>query len=320
MFPLDVTIIVVNWNTKDYLVQCLASIFVETEGITFEVIVVDNGSTDGSVELVEQGFPQVKLIANTENKGFPAANNQGIAISHGKYVLLLNSDTIVLDGAIQKLITFVNQHPEAGAAGGLMLKRDGSIDPICFLTRFDAIGVWQYYLLWHKIKKPHLAREFWETDILLGAFMLVRQTVIQQIGGMDESFFLMSEDTDWCLRVRQAGWKIYYHPASKIIHYGSESFKRSWDRGIITAYNSKEMLFQKYYGRGSMISLRIATLFGSLLRLMGWSVSAIMKPGELRYDAQLRCYAYWQVIKQAITGQSYQTSRQAMEHYNENSG
>lgn len=319
MSTLDVTIIVVNWNTKDYLVQCLASIFVETHGISFEVIVVDNGSTDGSVELVKYGFPQVKLIANAENKGFPAANNQGIACSNGRYVLLLNSDTVVLDRAIQKLVTFVDQHPEAGAAGGLMLRRDRTIDPICFLTRFDAIGVWQYYLLWHKVKKNNLACKFWETDILLGAFMLVQQKVIQQIGGMDESFFLMSEDTDWCLRIRQVGWKIYYYPDSKIIHYGSESFKRSWDRGIITGYRSKELLFQKYYGRFSIISLRLATVVGSIIRLMGWGVSAIFKQSEVRYDACLRCNAYWQVIKQAITGQSYETSRQNMRYYNENS-
>jgi len=312
---IDVSIIVVNWNTKEYLNDCLISIFRETQTITFEVIVVDNGSVDQSAEMVRELFPQVKLIANDDNKGFPRANNQGIAISSGRYVLLLNSDTVILDGAIQKLVGFADSHPEAGAVGGTMLGKNRKIDPLCFRKRFDAVTAWQEYLFLHKrggkVDVQKLDKR--EVDVLVGAYMMVRSEVIKEIGGLDELFFLSAEDLDWCLRIRKAGWKIYYYPESVIIHYGSTSFKRSWDRGIITGYHSKELLFHKHYGIRSLLLLRGAAVIGSLIRWAGWANRALWGTAEIKNDAQIRRKAYWQVVKQALRIQSFETSRHNME-------
>lgn len=313
----DVSIIIVNWNTIDFLRNCLKTVFDDTKEVHFEVIVVDNGSTDGSVEMVKTEFPQVKLIGNGTNKGFPAANNQGIAIATGRYVLLLNSDTLVIDSAVQKLIRFADEHPEAGAFGGAILCTDRTVDPLCFRKRFDAWTAWDEYLLLHSLRyrllPPRL--EIREVDVLIGAYMMVRQEAIAQIGGLDERFFLSAEDIDWAMQVKAAGWKVYFYPGSRIIHFGSQSFKKSWDRGIITGYHSKEILFRKHYGLLALLSLRMSAVIGSLIRLVGWQLRSAISSKTVKADANLRCRAYWEVIKQALTFQTYESSRQNLLSY-----
>jgi GT2 family glycosyltransferase len=225
---IDVSIIIVNWNTRDILRGCLNSVFQQTQNITFEVILIDNASSDNSAGMVKQEFPQVTLIANSENRGFAAANNQGMRIANGRYVLLLNPDTIVLDGAIQKSVTFADNHPDIGVLGCQVWLNESEIQKTCF-----AFPTYYGFL----IQKTGLRRMFsqsrlfgwidygwWDrttqmdVDVVSGMFMLVRQKAIQEIGLMDEAFFVYAEETDWCFRFRQANWRCVFTPSARIIH------------------------------------------------------------------------------------------------------
>lgn len=315
----DVSIIIVNWNTVDYLRDCLRSVFAETQAVRCEVIVVDNASGDDSVAMVRAEYPQVAVIPNDKNLGFPAANNQGIAVSRGRYVLLLNSDTLIIDDAIDKLVQFMDQHPAAGAAGGTLLCRDLTVDPLCLRKKFDAATAWAEYLFLPALRDRLLGRpkvgQTVEVDVLIGAYMMVRREAIHQVGGLDERFFLSAEDIDWAMSIRKGGWKVYYYPPSRIIHYGSQSFKRSWDRGIITSYHSKELLFAKHYGALDMAALRLAALAGSLIRLAGWRLRAARAGGEDRIDALIRCSAYRQVILYALRVRSYAAACASLKSY-----
>jgi GT2 family glycosyltransferase len=228
-----VSVIIVNWNTRDILRDCLRSVYEQTRGISFEVIVIDNASSDGSVAMVKAEFPQVVLIENRDNRGFAAANNQGMAIARGRYCLLLNSDTVVLDGAIQKTIAFADQHPKAAVVGCRVLNRDLTLQPTCFmfpsvLNMFLSMS----YLYKAFPRSRFFGREFmtgWNrndirsVETVTGCFMLVRREAIEPVGVMDEGFFMYAEETDWCRRFQQAGWVNLFYPDAHIIHLGGQS-------------------------------------------------------------------------------------------------
>ena len=230
---MDVSIIVVNWNTKEFLQNCLMSIYGQADNVSYEIIVVDNASGDGSATMVRTRFPQVKIIENPINRGFAAANNQGFAIAEGRYVLLLNSDTVVLDSAIAKSIAFANAHPDAAAVGCRVLNPDRTLQQTCFM--FPSIlnmilsSTYQYKFF---PKSKFFGRErmtWWdrsdarEVDVVTGCFMLVRREAIDQVGMMDERFFMYAEETDWCYRFKQVGWKILFTPDAEIVHLGGQS-------------------------------------------------------------------------------------------------
>jgi GT2 family glycosyltransferase len=229
----DVSVIIVNWNTEEILRQCLRSVYAETHGISFEVIVIDNASSDNSVEMVRGAFCDVKLIANKKNVGFAAANNQGIAIANGRYVLLLNSDTIVLDRAIQKTIAYADGHPDTAVVGCRILNPDGSLQNSCFM--FPSILNWFLFSTYlYKLfpRSQFFGREqmsWWgredarEVDVVTGCFMLVRSPAIDDVGVMDEGFFMYAEETDWCYRFKSRGWKNQFTPDGVIIHIGGAS-------------------------------------------------------------------------------------------------
>src|SRR4030067_24291 len=204
---MDVMIIIVNWNTREILRNCLNSIFQNISNLTCEVIVVDNGSSDGSGIMVKEDFRDVKLIQNTENKGFAAANNQGIKIATGRYILLLNSDTIVLGDVIAKTIQFADLEPRAAVVGCQILNSNRTIQHSC--SMFPSIlNMLLSSTYCYKIfpRSKYLGREmmtWWdhgelmEVDVVEGCFMLVRREAIKQVGLMDEQFFMYGEETDW---------------------------------------------------------------------------------------------------------------------------
>jgi len=232
----DVSIIIVNWNTRDILRNCLLSIYEQTKEIYFEVIVVDNASTDGSVEMVKKDFPQVILIENTENRGFAAANNQSIAVAKGRYVLLLNSDTLILDKAIFKTVMSADANPKAAVVGCRVLNPDRTLQPTCFMfPSLLNMFLSSTYLFKLFPKSKFFGREqmsWWnrndtrEVDVVTGCFMLVRRMAIEQTGLMDEQFFFYGEETDWCYRFRQGGWKVLFIPDAEIVHLGGQSSKQ----------------------------------------------------------------------------------------------
>ena len=286
MGVLDVSIIIVNWNTKELLRNCLKSVFEQTVNVDYEVIVVDNASTDGSSEMLQNDFPQVILIENDENRGFAAANNQAIAVAKGRYVLLLNSDTIVLDKAIEKTIFFANENQEAGAVGCRVLNPDGSLQMTCFM--FPSILnmiLSSTYLYKIFSKNKFFGREqmtWWdrndvrEVDVITGCFMLVRREAIEQTGNLDESFFVYGEETDWCYRLKKNGWKVMFTPVGQIIHFGGQSTRQIRVEMILQLRGSILLFIRKHKGFLSHILSRLITAIFFFLRAPYWFVKGII--------------------------------------------
>lgn len=283
---MDVSIVIVNWNTRDILRGCLASIFKETKGFPLEVIVVDNDSTDGSPQMVETEFPQVLLIANSENVGFATANNQGIAIARGRYVLLLNSDTIVLDNAIGKMISFAECNPEAGAMACRILNPDGTLQLSCFLfPSLLNMALLATYLgkLFPRSKlfgREMMSWSDWsnvcEVDVVAGCFMLVRREVIDQVGVLDERFFMYAEETDWCYRMKQAGWKILFTPDAEIIHLGGQSSSQKLAEMTLQLFGSILLFMKKHRGflAHTLACFLVALFF--ILRVPYWLATGML--------------------------------------------
>lgn len=235
---LDVSVVIVNWNVKDYLRDCLRSVYEQTKGVRFEVIVVDNGSADGSQEIVRREFPQVRLIENPENRGFAAANNQGIKLATGRYLLLLNPDTVVLDDAIGKAVAFADGNPSVGIVGCQVLETQHSVQPTCFrfpspMTIFMALtglhSLFPNNRLFALERFGDWARDTErDVDVVSGMFMLVRREAVDEVGLMDEDYFMYAEEADWCYRFWQAGWRCVFTPQARITHVdgGSKSTKQ----------------------------------------------------------------------------------------------
>lgn len=257
----DVSIIVVNWNTRTLLAGCLGSIAQSNDDLDVEVFVVDNGSTDGSREMVRQEFPDVNLITSTENLGFARANNRAIRVSHGRYALLLNSDTVVQPGALQAMVHFADQHPEAGVIGCRLLNADGSLQPS-----------WaQFPTLWSELigrnfrkRRPVIEDLAYRVDWVGGACLLARRKAIEMVGLLDEDFFMYSEEADWCFRMAKRGWAVYYFSGAEVIHFGGGSSRRAGDEMLVQLYRSKLLFFRKHYGpycEGLLCALLIVVSF-----------------------------------------------------------
>ncbi|GAK49310.1 glycosyl transferase family 2 [Candidatus Moduliflexus flocculans] len=229
----DVAVIIVNWNTRELLRQCLASAYQQTSGIAFEVWVIDNASSDGSAEMVAQEFPQTRLIRNAENVGFAKANNQALRRASARYYLLLNSDTALRDNAIAQMVAFLDTQPTVGIAGTRLLNSDGS-----WQASFDNFPRTPLDMLRDKLNSSRRMR--WENrllcrdvstnfavDYLIGAVFMIRRETIEQIGLLDETFFMYAEDIDWCYRAAQAGWQAYYLGEFAVFHHNRGSSQKS---------------------------------------------------------------------------------------------
>jgi GT2 family glycosyltransferase len=234
---MKLTVIIVNYNVKYFLEQCLISVQKACEGITAEVFVVDNNSVDGSVAMVAEKFPWVKLIANTENTGFSKANNQAMRLAKGEYVLLLNPDTVVQEDTFHKVVQFMDEHPDAGGLGVRMVDGKGHFLPESkrglptpAVAFYKIFGLSALFPKSPRFGRYHLgnlsADETHEIEILSGAFMLMRKKTLDQVGLLDEAFFMYGEDIDLSWLIIQGGWKNYYYPDTRIIHYKGESTKK----------------------------------------------------------------------------------------------
>lgn len=260
---IDLSIIVLSWNTRELLRGCLASLQAALRpGIppAVEVIVVDNASTDGSAELVARDFAEFRLLRNAENAGFARGNNAGLALSAGRHAMLLNCDTIVPAAAIAGLVNFMDAHPAAGACSPRLARIDGSPQPYAY-GGDPELG----YLLRRGLRRVLRSRplhdwavaETIEVDWVSGACLLARRRAIEQVGGLDESFFMYFEDSDWCLRMRQAGWRIYYVPAASITHIGGQGLARN-PAARAAYYRSLSHFYDKHYGPASRGLMRMA--------------------------------------------------------------
>jgi GT2 family glycosyltransferase len=237
MNPVDVSIIVVAWNGRALVSDCLHSVYQKTKGVTFEVIYVDNGSADGTVEMVEQEFPGTKTIRNEKNLGFVVANNQAIAVSRGRYVLLLNCDTVLLDDAVSETVRFADDHPQSAVVGCHVSNSDMTLQRDCFMypSVVNAL-LWGSFLSKLFPRNAFFGRElmtWWdfsearEVEVVCGCFSLVRKKAIDQVGVMNQVYFMYGDDPDWCYRFKRAGWQIWFNPGGHIIHLGGGNSKSS---------------------------------------------------------------------------------------------
>ena len=260
---MDLSVIIVNWNTKGLLLQCLTSVYERIVGQGSEVFVVDNGSRDGSNEAVQEKFPNVKLIRNQKNLGFAMANNKALCLSKGKYLLLLNPDTQVKEGAIEKLISFMDTHPDTGIAGGQLLNSDGSKQNS--IANFPSLATEllnKRLLRWLFPKKfPGKEKNYSdpiEVDSVIGACMMVKRDAMEQVGFLNEDYFLFLEETDWCYRMKQASWKVYHVPQAEIIHSQGKTANFVKEKAKIEYYRSLYLFFEKH--RGDIQSMILKTL------------------------------------------------------------
>ncbi|NLE45711.1 MAG: glycosyltransferase family 2 protein [Chloroflexi bacterium] len=252
---LDLSIIVVNWNTREMLANCLRSIEDTVTDFAYEVIVVDNGSEDGSQTMLRQLFPQVCLIENDENVGFARANNQGMANCRGRYALLLNSDAITTPGAVQSLWNLADTEPRAGIVGAQLLNPDGSFQashtpfPTLFRELLILTGSGRLvYEPWYPSHGPEEDKGPQIVDYVEGACMLVRREAFEEVGGLDEGYFMYAEEVDWCYAMRERGWQVWYQPAARVVHLGSGSSQNRRSEREADLYRSRVRFFRKHYG------------------------------------------------------------------------
>ena len=257
------SVIIVNYNVKFYLEQCLESVRRASKGLQVETFVVDNLSTDGSVAYLSERFPEVTFIANKENVGFARANNQAIRLSKGRYVLLLNPDTIVGEDTLTSMVEFMESHPEAGGAGAYMLNADGSFAPesrrglptpfVAFCKMAGLTKLFPKSRLLGRYYMGYLdANEVNEIEAISGACMMLRREALDKVGLLDEDFFMYGEDIDLSYRVLKGGYKNFFIP-TRMLHYKGESTVKSSYRYAYTFYQAMRLFFRKHYGHYSFI-------------------------------------------------------------------
>ena len=306
---LDVSIIIVSWNTRDILRDCLESVYKQSENIEFEVIVVDNDSADGSAETVKKDFPQVILVENSENRGFAAANNQGMAVAAGRYFLLLNSDTIILDNAISKVVSFADNHLEAAVVGCRVLNPDKTLQPTCFmfpsLLNMILSSTYLYKLFPRSKFFGRESMTWWnrddtrEVDVVTGCFMLVRREAIEQVGLMDERFFMYGEETDWCYRFKKAGWKVVFAPVGEIIHLGGQSTLQERSDMIVQLRLSILKFLRKHHSRLAYGIACFLTVLFFAIRVPFWTFLSLLSQ-EKRKQSVIKTRAYLSGIGKII--------------------
>lgn len=255
---MDLSIVIVNYNTKKLTLECISSIYTSNVTHTFDIFVVDNNSSDGSAEAIAAQFPDVKLIINKENVGFSRANNQAIQQATGRYILLLNSDTIVMNTTLSIMTEFMDANQDIGASGCEVLLPDGQLDKACH-RGFPTPQASFYYMLGLSKKHPTSPKynsyhksylnmtEIHEIDCLVGAFMLVRKEAIDEVGMLDETFFMYGEDIDWCYRIKEAGWKISYNPTVSIIHYKGASSRKKPTKIVYEFHRAMYIFHKKHF-------------------------------------------------------------------------
>ena len=269
---MKLSIVIVNYNVEYFLEQCLYSVFRALQGIEGEVFVVDNNSVDGSLKMLAQKFPEVKVIANKENVGFSRANNQAIRISTGEYVLLLNPDTVVEDDTFSKCLNFMDAHPDAGGLGVKMVDGKGQFLPeskrglptpmTAFYKMFGLTKLFPHSKRFARYYMGHLSEnETNEVEILAGAFMLMRRETLDKVGLLDETFFMYGEDIDLSYRITLGGYKNYYFPETRIIHYKGESTKKTSVNYVFVFYKAMEIFARKHFGK------KRASIFSFLINL-----------------------------------------------------
>jgi len=309
------SIIIVNWNARKHVEACLRSIQRETKHIAREILVVDNASHDGSVHMIRAQFPEVILMENKENVGFARASNQAIKLSQSPYILLLNPDTLILKDALTKMAKFMDEHSHIGTLGCKVLTGEGILDLRCarrfptliselcekttLAVRFPGSRLFGSYLMsyWNHDSSR-------EVDALSGACMMVRRELIENVGFLDEDFFMYGEDVDWCYRVKHAGWQVFYFSDAEIVHLGARSTSLVRDEMGVEALRSLNLFFRKHYGPAYAWAHRALIFALSLAKqLVFCSRMLVSKTAEERERYTRKLCLHYQVLRWAIMGQ-----------------
>lgn len=271
---MDLSIIIVSWNTCGLLAQCLTSIYANAPSCAFEVFVVDNASSDGSTAMVRRDFPQARLIANNFNAGFARANNQAICQSEARLVLLLNPDTDVEPGALDALIQYIDAYPHAGAAGARLLNSDGSLQPSCYPAPTLAREFWRLFHLDRLYAYGVYDMSRWDSaapravDVVMGACLLLRREALDQVGLLSEDYFMYSEELDLCWNLRQSGWQVYWVPGARVVHYGGQSTTQVASDMFLRLYQGKVLYIRKHHGRFTALLYKGILLGATAMRLL----------------------------------------------------
>jgi GT2 family glycosyltransferase len=286
----DFSVVLVCWNNKDYLDPCLRSLYEGGLRSSFDVVVVDNGSTDGSQEMLGRKFPQVKIIQNDHNAGLGRASNQGIEATSGRYLLLLNNDTIINGSSLDAMVGYLDATPDAGAVGGQLLNPDGSVQS-CY-NNFPSLR--EEFLIATRLGE--LLREGYPAIIydqtvrsvswLGSACLMLRRASLDQVGLLDEEYFIYGDEADLQYRLKKAGWQVYYLPQATTIHYGGRSMNR-WSRRKMV-YRGHLLFFKKNYGLFRTTALRIMLAVLSLAKMAVWAMAFAIPVWRERAQKELR--------------------------------
>ena len=307
----DLSIIIVSWNVRELLQNCLHSILAETN-LTMQIIVVDSASTDGSAAMVAENFPQVELVACQENVGFPGGNNLGLERANGRYILLLNPDTVVHGDALAKMVSYLEENPKVGVVGPQLLNEDGSVQSS--RRRFPTMRTAFFESTWLQPYAPQaLLDDYFVRDVadeetavvewLMGACLMIRQEIVAQVGGLDEKYFMYSEELDYCRRIHEAGWQVVYYPQAKVTHLSGKSSEQAVTQRHINFNRAKLRYFRKYHGRLAAGMLRLF-----LLKSYGWQLVLEAIKGAVGHKRPLRWQrvkAYWMVLRSGLRPAGY---------------
>ena len=281
---MDLSIIIVTWNTRDLLMRCLASVYACPPDGAFEVLVVDNASADGTAAMVRERFSQVHLIESAENLGFARANNQAIRESSGRFLLLLNPDTEVQPGALETLVRFMEGDPQAGAAGARLLSPNGTPQLACHpaptlgrelwrLLHLDTVWPYAHYPVasWD-LDTPH------QVDVVPGTCLILRREALDQVGLLDEGYFIYSEDVDLCYRLRRGGWGVYWVPQATVVHHGAQSTQQVAAEMFLRLYQGKIRYFRTHHGPWAARAYKGILLLTALARLLASPLAWLERP------------------------------------------
>ncbi|MER3523795.1 MAG: glycosyltransferase family 2 protein [Ignavibacteria bacterium] len=284
----DLSIVIVSWNSRLDLMRCLGSLKTSHPSVAYEVVVVDNASSDETVAFLKQTYPDVHVIVNEHNRGFAAANNQAFGVVRGRYILLLNPDTLVHDGALDALVAFMDTHTDAGAAGPILCNKDGSLQYTG--VRFPRVGdllveslfldqIFPRSRIFGRHKETYAdVHSVRSVDFVQGSCMIVRSDIVRSVGGLDENFFLYFEEVDWCKRMQDAGYRVYVVPWARITHLANVEIGHYNEHRVVHYHRSLLRLFQKHHGFVDRVLLRAVLALRSIIRILVWSVMALVRP------------------------------------------
>lgn len=288
---IDLSIIIVNYNTKLLTLQAIQSIYQSEIHFQLEVILVDNASTETGLEdEIGMKYPKVHFIANHQNEGFSKANNKGYHVAKGRYILLLNSDTVLQQDTLQVMMDYMDTYPSIGASGCKVVLPDGSLDKACKRGYPTPMASLYYLLGFHKIFHNHPRFNQYQlghldpdqehtVDSLVGAFMLIRRKAIEQVGLLDESFFMYGEDIDWCYRIGEAGWEIKYYPKTSILHLKGASSRKKPVKIIYEFHRAMLLFYNKHYRKKYPLYVTVLVYLGIALKL---SLSIVINKLKVR--------------------------------------